>query len=189
MRTIEDVLGLIDGIIDDVMKTYGIQNPSCEIKRRLNLFKEELKKESQMEPKQNVVITQGALDNQPKFTITTTTPKPFDIDRCLNEDGGRCIWFDEEVILLSKKIGENNSTCIWREKHKTYSVVSVDINLQNIPRRKERWINVWRFKDSNELAWTIKPGYSTKERALDHRKYFESHDYIGEPICISSEEV
>lgn len=112
-----------------------------------------------------------------------TTPKPFDIDRCLNEDGGRCIWraINNEVILVGATKTNKNQMCVFYKDEFHTALIS---SLQNIPRRKERWFN---FKEEKGQIFCENPdGYVSKDEALFFR--LDTSDYIGDAICISSEE-
>lgn len=115
-----------------------------------------------------------------------TAQKPFDIDRCLNEDGGRCIHkvTGFEMTLLSPKLTENNHYVV-DDGFKTLSFAFPD-NLQNIPRRKERWFN-FRFDGYGRIICTVIAGFTTKQEALNDRQ--PDMKYIGDPICISSKEL
>jgi len=161
MKTIEDVLKLID---ERIIKLGEIKTPY--LIPEANSRKDELNdllykiKESQMDP-------------QP-------TTKPFDIDRCINEDGGRCICNGEEYILLNKQESNSGGLALYGNggfllPHKS--------TVQNIPRRKERWINVWGHKGNTECT---KSPYASKEAAMNGRGF--QFTYIGDPICISVEE-
>lgn len=140
---------------------------------KIKLSIEEIKsrfKEAQMKPQQD------------------TTTKPFDIDRCLNEDGGRCIYAGKERILLSDKINCNDALMTFVEQGKFFESVKLG-NLQNIPKRKEEWINIWR-DEFGRIECSIGP-HESKQRAIYARGISADplRPYIGDPICISSEEV
>lgn len=167
MKTIEDVKAYIEKRekeLNELYKKFNLETDFNRLKEIQMLKAEIIYGESQMEP---------------------TTPKPFDIDRCLNEDGGRCVWEGRQRILLSRVSDFKGNLITFNENHKSFEANS-PANLQNIPRRKERWINVW--DDSNGGVLCTANPFTSKNEALEARKVFQNH-YIGDPICISSEEV
>jgi len=135
--------------------------------------------DNEMEPK----LTSKELDE----LLLPSTPKPFDIDRCLNEDGGRCTYTvtKEEFILVGKHTDRLGLYILLDGNKFIRTVESSD--LRNIPRRKEEWINVW--KDGAEYIICSNIPYPSREQAFRYRKIASSLSYIGDPVCISSEEI
>lgn len=175
MKTIEDVDNWIEKrlrviypqIADGICKELHIGQAS-ELERLRSEINESKIKESQMGLKQETA---------------PTTPKPFDIDRCLNEDGGRCVWMETEYKLISKVLDWQKHAVLLNQDNKFAFFPLAE--LQNIPRRKEEWINVWKKWRGQTECSNIQ--YVSKEEALRGRN--ASSGYIGDPICISSEEV
>lgn len=125
----------------------------------------------------------GDLQTVLEFIESTDIPKPFDIKRCLEEDGGRCIYVVREVKLLSSK-KDNDGWLIIDDGTDILNGVN-EKDLQNIPRKVEEWVNLWR--DGHMVNCTTVP-YESKQEALGARRN-KTYKYIGDPICIRSEEI
>jgi len=177
MKTIEDVLGYIDTRkkeLEDIIDRCQYAGADFDIPdNRLQeiLYLESKIKESQME-----------LTDE---DIKSLTAKPFDIDRCLNEDGGRCIHlYDKKEALLLSKIKNVLDVMSVLKKGMFHGLHESE--LQNIPRGQERWFN-FELDSDGEIKCSHSNGFETKDLASKCRS--SVNDYIGDPICISSEEV
>lgn len=171
IETIEDVLGKRKSILLQKInqgRLLGVDISKFQERIDEVAILEKAIKESQMEPKQETA---------------PTTPKPFDIDRCLNEDQGRCIYEGNESFLTSRLVSKNDEYSILTKEG--YFIAVFLKELQNIPRRKERWFNFAIQKGT--IICMSSYGHTTKQEALGCRDT-KRYTYIGDPICISVEE-
>ena len=126
--------------------------------------------------------------------------KPFNVNRCLQQDDGKCFYGARRIVISNviRKIDRSNQAPNGFHEE-CYLGYFTDIpeqiaewfpisQLVNIPITSQIWINVWR--DSYDyIGWdSEEEAYTSKEGALQGRSegetYGEEIDFIGDPVMI-----